>query len=85
VAPHPLGLIKGHFSVERGFNSAAYLCPLVLDTHWDGFRGRFGGEMDEGRVVIAGWSHVDAGGEKERSLAAVIVAGEDRARVGGSC
>ncbi len=73
TASHLLGFMKGHFSVDRGLNDAAILVPIV-DISLREFKRKFSKELDEGRIVIAGWSH---GPEGKLNVTAIVVAAED--------
>ncbi|EKJ70954.1 hypothetical protein FPSE_08868 [Fusarium pseudograminearum CS3096] len=77
---HPLGFLKGFFSVTRGFNDAAVFFPLFINLSLDRFREIFNAELDEGRIVIAGWCHEEG---LQSSVTTIIVAGEDQERLGG--
>lgn len=75
---HPLGFMKGHLSVARGFNDAAIFFPLFLNASLAEFKSKFSQELDEGRIVIAGWCH-ESGGES--SVTTIILAGENQERL----
>lgn len=76
---HPLGFMKGYFSVTRGFNDAAVFFPLFLGVSLSEFKQRFAAELAQGRIVIAGWCHERGG---KGSVSTIIIAGEDQARLG---
>ncbi|CEI63451.1 hypothetical protein FVEN_g31 [Fusarium venenatum] len=76
---HPLGFLKGFFSVTRGFNDAAVFFPLFINLSLDQFREIFSAELDEGRIVIAGWCHEQG---LQSSVTTIIVAAEDQERLG---
>jgi hypothetical protein len=79
TASHLHGLMKGHFSVDRGFNNVAIISPIVdgnLDL--DHFKKNFHAELDEGRIVIVGWCYGQDGG---KSMTAIMVGGEDKERL----
>ncbi|KAH7227164.1 solid-state culture-specific protein-like protein [Fusarium redolens] len=76
---HPLGFLKGFFSVTRGFNDAAVFFPLFINLSLTQFREIFSTELEEGRIIIAGWCHEQGA---QSSVTTVIVAAEDQVRLG---
>jgi hypothetical protein len=75
---HPLGFMKGYLSVARGFNNAAIFFPLFLNVGLNEFKSKFGTELEEGRIVIAGWCHERG---CQSSVTTIIMAGEDQKRL----
>lgn len=75
---HPLGFLKGFFS-ERGYNDAGIFFPLFLNVDLEEFKARFRTELEERRMVIAGWCHEFRG---RSGVSTVILAGEDEKRLG---
>ncbi len=75
----PLGFLKGYFSAKRGFHNAPVFFPLLLDVTLKEFKHRFRKECEQGRIVVAGWCHARGG---KSSVTAIIIAGEDQARLG---
>ncbi|KAF9767250.1 hypothetical protein IL306_000205 [Fusarium sp. DS 682] len=76
---HPLGFLRGYFSDTRGFNDAAVFFPLFMNMSLSQFRDTFRTELDEGRIVIAGWCHQQGA---QSSVTTIIVAAEDQERLG---
>lgn len=70
---HPLGFLKKHLNTSRGFNDAAVVGPMLSVTI-DELKSRFSTELNEGRIVLLGWSNGKGG---ESSGAIMVVAGED--------
>lgn len=75
-----LGLMKTHFTT-RGMNCASLLTPLAVKGDRNSFEEKFAKELEEGRLVIIGWTHGRGGpGNIFRySLGSLVVGGEDRA------
>ncbi|KUI61104.1 hypothetical protein VP1G_08281 [Cytospora mali] len=75
-----LGLMKTHFTT-RGMNCASLLTPLAVKGDRNAFEEKFSKELEEGRLVIIGWTHGRGGpGNIFRySLGSLVVGGEDQA------
>ena len=75
---YPLGLLKGHFHIERGYNNAALLYPLGMKGTRADFDYYFDNELMEGRVVVCGWCHGRIGpwGIIKYSVVSLVVAAE---------
>lgn len=77
TSSHLLGLSEGFFSTKRGFHHAGILSPIV-DVSLDEFKDMFSVELQEGRMVIAGWCH---GEGKRTNVTGIMIAGEDGERL----
>lgn len=75
-----LGLMKAHFTT-RGMNCASLLTPLAIRGDRNGFEERFAKELEEGRLVIIGWTHGRGGPGNmfKYSIGSLVVGGEDQA------
>lgn len=80
---YPLGFLKKHFSIQRGFHDAALLYPLALKATRDDFQRRFEKEIQEGQIVICGWCNGSGGpgGRYKYSISSVAVGGETPAHL----
>lgn len=77
---HPLGLLRGHFSLRRHLHEAVLFFPLYLKGTREDFLRAFADRFQEGRMVICGWCHDRRG---ENSIACLILAAETRDRLRG--
>ena len=73
-ASHILGLMRGHFSVQRGLHTAS-LTNITVTMTRQAFIQMFLNEFQEGRVVIVSW-YEDV--EKGRSSGTVVLGGRDK-------
>lgn len=74
-----LGLMRNHFT-SRGLNCASLLTPLAVRGDRNAFEEQFSKELEEGRLVITGWTHGRGGpgGIFKYSLGSLVVGGEDQ-------
>ena len=52
----PVGVLKGHFSTERGLHVGYMLSGIRLPYSRDKFLEHFRVQFEEGRIVIIAWS-----------------------------
>ncbi|KAF2724386.1 hypothetical protein K431DRAFT_310322 [Polychaeton citri CBS 116435] len=67
----PLGFWKSYF-ISRGLQEAVIFFPLILSVSRTQFQENFEGELQDGRIVVVGWSH---DGEGKNSATIIMVAG----------
>ncbi|KAL9593631.1 MAG: hypothetical protein Q9219_007463 [cf. Caloplaca sp. 3 TL-2023] len=76
---HPLGVLRRHFSTERGLQEAVLLFPVHLrGRREEAFEEVFGERVREGRVVVCGWCHDREG---VNSWCCLVLGAEDKERL----
>lgn len=75
---HPLGLLRNHFSIQRGLHKAVLLFPLYLKGTKDEFQWAFEEEFRAGSLIICGWCHDRVGID---SISCLILAAETKEKL----
>lgn len=74
----PVGVLKGHFSTERGLHVAYMLSGIRLPYSRDSFFEIFRVQFEEGRIVIVAWYEEIPDGNDGVSWANLAMGGETR-------
>ena len=74
----PVGVLKGHFSAERGLHVAYMLSGIRLPYSREGFLEAFKMQFEEGRIVIVAWYEEIPDGDNGISWANLAMGGETR-------
>ncbi|KAI4130885.1 MAG: hypothetical protein LQ338_001482 [Usnochroma carphineum] len=78
IGSHPLGFLKGHFSVDRGLHEAVLFFPLFLNCRRETFEDIFKKQLQDGALIITGWCHDREG---KTSITTMILAAEDQPKL----
>lgn len=74
----PVGVLRGHFSTERGLHVAYMLSGIKLPYSRERFLEVFSAQFEEGRIVIVAWYEEVPDGNDDVSWANLALGGETR-------